>query len=277
MPYKNELTTALQAARSAGQAVMKEYRRFQAIPDAPARISTDADRKAQIIILEHLHAVFPADALCAEETAALLANVPQTGSRQWIVDPIDGSRGFARKNGEFSIMIAFLEETQIVLGVVLEPAKNRLTYGVRGKGCWRLDDQAAKPSACRVSQTRDLAGATLVQSHSRNPDLPSPQIQALRPARVVESYSAGIKLAMVARGDVDLYLNTYAASHDWDICAGHILVTEAGGRVTGLRGEELMYGLPGAWQRHGVLASNGQVHEAALAALSSTNNTNKHE
>jgi 3'-phosphoadenosine 5'-phosphosulfate (PAPS) 3'-phosphatase len=83
----------------------------------------------------------------------------------------------------------------------------------------------------------------------------------------VETYSAGIKLAMVARGEADIYLNTYTAFHDWDICAGHILVNEAGGRVTGLGGQELHYGLPGAWQRHGVLATNGQLHDGAIEAL----------
>ena len=87
------------------------------------------------------------------------------------------------------------------------------------------------------------------------------------PERVIETYSAGIKLALVARGEADIYLNTYDAFHDWDICAGHILVEEAGGTVTGLRGESLQYGLPGAWQRHGLLASNGLLHADALDRL----------
>src|SRR5207245_8201337 len=105
---------------------------------------------------------------------------------------------------------------------------------------------------------------------SRNPGEPSWPVQALRPARVVETYSAGIKLARVARGEADVYVNTYDAFHDWDICAGHILVAEAGGRVTGLAGQELHYGLPGAWQRDGLLASNGLLHELALATPRAT-------
>jgi 3'-phosphoadenosine 5'-phosphosulfate (PAPS) 3'-phosphatase len=82
---------------------------------------------------------------------------------------------------------------------------------------------------------------------------------------VIETHSAGIKLALVARGVADLYVNHYAAFHDWDICAGHILVEEAGGKVTGLRGEALHYGTPGAWQRSCLLASNGVLHAAAQA------------
>jgi 3'-phosphoadenosine 5'-phosphosulfate (PAPS) 3'-phosphatase len=107
----------------------------------------------------------------------------------------------------------------------------------------------------------------LIQSRSRNPRVPTRQAEALRPARVVETHSAGVKLARVARGEADLYVNHYPNFHDWDICAGHALVEEAGGTVTGLRGQEVRYGAPGAWQRHGLLASNGVLHAAALERL----------
>src|SRR4029077_18869915 len=130
--------------------------------------------------------------------------------------------------------------------------------------CWRLDGVATEPSACHVTAVRALTEATLTQSRSRTPGKRSRWAEALRPARVVESYSAGIKLALVARAEADVYLNTYEAFHDWAICAGHILVDEAGGKVTGIAGQELRYGLPGAWQRHGLLASNGVLHDAAV-------------
>lgn len=266
MVHEREFKAALEAARQAGRAILDAYRRFQAIPDAPIDISTEADRQGQEIILSYLKSLFPGDALCAEEQTAALAGVPSVGSRLWVVDPIDGTRGFARKNGEYSVMIAFVEDGQIIVGVVLEPAKGRCTYAVRGGGCWRQDD-GAEPSACRVSSTKDLANAVMVQSHSRNPNVPSRMAQAVRPARVIETYSAGIKLALVARGEVDLYVNDYTQFHDWDIAAGHLLVTEAGGTVAGLHGEELRYGLPGAWQRFGLLGSNGHVHAEALKRL----------
>jgi 3'-phosphoadenosine 5'-phosphosulfate (PAPS) 3'-phosphatase len=267
MPYDHELEVALEAAGLAGRALLERYARFQVIPDAPADITTDADRESQEIILQHIRRAFPGDALCAEEATASLAGAGAVGERLWVIDPIDGTRGFARKNDEFSVMVAFVDQGRIGLGVVLEPARERLTYAVRGNGCWRRDGDKAPALACRVSAMADLHAATLTQSHSRVPGKRSAQLEALNPAYVIESYSAGIKLALVARGEADLYLNTYDAFHDWDICAGHILVEEAGGRVTGLGGEELRYGLPGAWQRHGLLASNGLVHDAALAAL----------
>jgi 3'(2'), 5'-bisphosphate nucleotidase len=89
-------------------------------------------------------------------------------------------------------------------------------------------------------------------------------VQALKPAKIIESHSAGVKLALVARGEADVYLNTYTEFHDWDIAAGHILVSEAGGVVTGSGGQTPQYGLPGAWQRHGLLASNGKIHDEAV-------------
>jgi 3'(2'), 5'-bisphosphate nucleotidase len=266
MLYDSELNAALEAARLAGDLLRREYEQFQKIADAPADISTQADRSSQEVILKYLRGIFPQDAYCAEEQTEGLAGAATTGPRLWIIDPIDGTRGFARKNGEFSVMVGFVEKGQPVVGVVLEPARGRITFASRGGGCWRQDQDAA-PLRCHVTTTATLAEATVTQSHSRNPVEPSREIRALAPRRVIETYSAGIKLAQVARGEADLYLNTYEGFHDWDIAAGHILVTEAGGKVSGLRGEQLRYGLPGAWQRHGLLGSNGLIHEEAVRRL----------
>jgi 3'(2'), 5'-bisphosphate nucleotidase len=266
MSHERELEAALDAAGRAGRVILDAYTKFKAIPDAPIDISTEADRQGQETILHHLKKLFPGDALCAEEQTPAAVGVPTVGPRLWVVDPIDGTRGFARKNGEFSVMVAFVEDGRIAVGVVLEPAKERCTYAARGQGCWRRDGDR-EPIACRVSSSTDLGSAVMVQSHSRKPGVPSRMAQAVQPARVVETYSAGIKLAMVARGEVDLYVNDYTQFHDWDIAAGHILVSEAGGTVTGLHGQTLQYGLPEAWQRFGLLGSNGHVHAEALARL----------
>ena len=269
MPYQPELEAALEAAHRAAQVILDLYARFREIPDAPADISTEADRRSQEVILDHLHGVFPADALCAEESTPAFASVPSSGARTWVVDPIDGTRGFARKNGEFSIMVGLVADGVSVVGVVLEPALGRLTYAVRGGGCWRRDNETESPTRCRVSDVSDLARSTLIQSRSHKEGPPSRPLQALNPASVITAYSAGIKLARVARGEADLYLNTYPAFHDWDVCAGHVLVDEAGGRVSGLRGESLSYGQPSTRHQTGLLATNGRLHEAALAALQS--------
>src|SRR5438552_9537101 len=107
MPFEKELAAALSAAESAGRLILEHYEKFEPIPDAPSDISTETDRAAQELILQAIHRTFSDDALCAEEKTPTLAASPNSGHRLWIVDPIDGTRGFARKNGEFSVMIAF--------------------------------------------------------------------------------------------------------------------------------------------------------------------------
>jgi len=264
--YELELAVAMEAVRKAGAYLEDAYRRFEVIADAPANITTDADRKSQEIILAHLSEHFPADALYAEEATEGLKQAKQVGDRTWIVDPIDGTRGFARKNGEFSVMVGMVDRGAIALGVVHQPAVGRWTFATQGDGCWRRDNGEKEPVRCVVNPVRDLKEATLTQSRSRDGKA-SKWAGAIGPAHIVESYSAGIKLALVARGEADLYLNTYEAFSDWDICAGHILVTEAGGKVTGTGGQAIVYGAEDFKQRSGLLATNGVLHDAALEVI----------
>jgi 3'(2'), 5'-bisphosphate nucleotidase len=269
MAYERELRVALEAASWAARLILQDYAAFVRIPDAPADISTDTDRRSQAGIVKHILSSFPGDAFCAEESGADLEGLPASGARLWVIDPIDGTRGFARKNGEFSVMIAFVDAGQIAMGVVAEPAKHRLTYATRGGLCWRQDELNRAPETCRVTQVAAVSDSIVTQSHSRSGGQLSNHLRALGPKQVIETYSAGIKLAQVARGEADIYLNTYDACHDWDICAGAILVEEAGGKVTNLRGETPQFGRPEAIQPGGLLATNGHLHPPALAALQS--------
>jgi 3'(2'), 5'-bisphosphate nucleotidase len=264
---ERELEAALEAAQLAGRHIMKEYAAFVPIPNAPAEITTEVDRTAQELILRHLHDAFPADALCAEEATPGLQSATHTGRRVWVVDPIDGTRGFAMKNGEFSVMIGLLVGGEVSVGVVLEPALDRVTSALQGGGCW-VREKEGKRQRCQVTKTTELSRAALVQSHSK-PGKRSEVDQALETAKVVETYSAGVKLALVARGEVDLYVNTYGKFADWDICAGHLLVEEAGGTVTELRGGAVRYGQPGFSQRGGLVTSNGVLHATTITRLES--------
>jgi 3'(2'), 5'-bisphosphate nucleotidase len=263
----SDLSVGLEAVEKACAYLMDAYSRFEIIADAPANITTECDRRAQEIILKHLHDAFPKDALCAEETTTKLA--PVTGKRVWIVDPIDGTRGFARKNGEFSVMVALVEEGNLEVGIVAQPALGRLTYATCGQGCWRRDGKS-KPVRCAVSDASAFDKATLTQSRSKDKSKKTPVVEALHPAKVVETYSAGVKLALVARGEADVYVNDYDQFHDWDIAAGHLLVSEAGGTVTDFRGQRLRYGLPGAWQSNGLVATNGRLHAETLERIPKT-------
>src|SRR5262245_48655812 len=208
MSYGRELEAALAAAELAGAVILEHYASFKAIADAPVSISTAADRDSQETIIRHLQSVFPGDAFCAEEDTPALGAAARTGDRIWVIDPIDGTRGFAMKNGEFSVMIAFVHEGRLAVGVVGEPASGRRTYATRGGGCWRKD-LGAEARAVHASKAASLGESTLTQSHTKPGRGPTMPVQRLEPKRVTETYSAGIKLALVARGEADLYVCDY--------------------------------------------------------------------
>lgn len=266
MPYGRELEAALAAADLAGAVILEHYARFAAIADAPVSISTAADRASQETIIRHLQSLFSGDAFCAEEDTPALAAAKRSGSRVWVIDPIDGTRGFAMKNGEFSVMIAFVHDGRVAVGVVGEPANGRRTYATQDGGCWCRDGDGETRDV-RASATSSLAESTLTQSHSKPGRGPTTPVQKLRPKRVTETYSAGIKLARVARGEADLYVCDYDKLHDWDLAAGHILVEEAGGRVSDLDGGLLTYGRQPPVHLRGVVATNGVLHDTVLAGL----------
>lgn len=262
--YATELAAARRAAARASELLRREYESFVPIPDAPVSISTDADRASQELILGFLHEQFPGDALCAEESTPAFDAVPKAGRRTWVVDPIDGTRGFAKKIGQFSVMIGLLVDGEPVVGVVAEPVQHRTTFATRGGGCWAHTGDA-EPTRCAVS-AHGFSELVLVQSWAKTGMSPKP-VRALAPARVIETYSGGVKLALVARGEADAYANTYGTFADWDICAGHLLVTEAGGAVTFLNGAPVTYLAPEFKQTNGLLATNGRVHAEAVARL----------
>lgn len=267
-PWQRELDVCLESIRAAGEEVLRRYETFQRIDDAPADISTDADRASQELILHRLHDAFPSDRLCGEESSAILDQTrSSTSERLWIVDPIDGTRGFAKKNGEFSIMIGLVEAAEPVLGAVIEPAVNRLTYAVRGHGCFVLQARN-DPRPCRVRRTDTLRNAVMSISRSQRAEGRKRLLDAFGAKDAIETYSAGIKLAQVARGETDMYLGDYLTLKDWDVCAGHILVEEAGGRVTSVDGEAIRYRGDGkSLGGRGLLATNGRLHDDCLDVL----------
>jgi 3'(2'), 5'-bisphosphate nucleotidase len=262
--FDQEMSVALDAAVQASDLIRREYESFVAVPDAPASISTHVDKASQVLILQLLHAKFPDDALCAEESIPGFEGVPKTGRRVWVVDPIDGTRGFAKKVGQFSVMIGLLVEGRPVVGVVAEPAQSRMTYAQLGQGCYSVvgDETLTR---CRVSD-RPPEQFILTQSWAK-PGQTSRPVELLKPASVIETYSGGVKLALVARGVADVYANTYETFYDWDICAGHILVTEAGGKVTDLAGNAIVYRADDFSQRKGLLATNGTAHTEMVKKL----------
>ena len=268
MSWRNELDLALDLVVTAGEEALRLYAELPEIPDAAADVTTAADHAVQRLLIEGLLDGFPGDGILAEEATARELPSPTDRPRHWTIDPIDGTRGFARKNDEFAIQIALVDRGDPVVGVVYEPAPERLTWAARDEGCWaRLPAEA---DAVRCSVSRATERPVVAMSRSRRPPQVEELLRAFDGERSVATYSAGIKLALVARGECDLYLGDYLTLHDWDVAPGHVLVEEAGGRVTNVDGKPIRYGGSGrSLAGRGVLATNGRVHGAALSAFAS--------
>jgi len=264
--WAQEREFVLEVGQRAADFARQAYDRFEVIPDAPSSITTPVDRAIQEQILQAIQKAYPNDAALAEEDTPTARQLPRHGRRCWVIDPIDGTKGFARKTGEFSIMIALTVDQEPVLGAVLEPIPERITYAVRGQGCVVIEG-SGPPRSGQVRAVEKLSEAVLVQSRSRSGTEGSGLVKQLGPQRIVEIYSAGVKLAMVARGAVDLYVNNYANFNDWGICAGDILVREAGGVCVLLDGQPIQYGADPAQPRGGMIAAHPTLAEQVVHRL----------
>lgn len=260
---QHELDVAMRLARRAGAVIMGYYRTGLAVEhkagDEPV---TAADREADALIAAGLLAAFPNDGLLTEESEDDRSRLEK--ERVWIVDPLDGTTEFITETGEFAVQIALAVKGYPALGVVYQPAKERFFYAVQGQGAYQVcDDQTTR---LRVSTTSEPAQMCLVASRAHY----SPFVEAARQALGIKGVnrvgSVGLKVGLVARAACDLYLAT-TVSKEWDLCAPHVLLLEAGGVLTNLCGELLVYNKPDVIECRGLIGSNGLAHDQIVETL----------
>lgn len=245
-----ELEQVIDAARAAGDAVLDVYRRGPSVrTKADGFPVTDADERSQEIILGRLAHIAPGIQVVAEE----LEHNEHSDGTFWLVDPLDGTKEFLSKNGEFTVNIALIEDHLPVLGVVLAPARQRLFAAAPGTGPL-LDDGAGRRSI--AARTVPSEGGIVVSSRSHGDAAALERFTAGR--RVAASVSAGssLKFCLVATGDADFYPR-FGRTMEWDTAAGDAILRAAGGRVTDLAGEQLAYGKPGYENPHFVAWGKG--------------------
>lgn len=234
------LETLIPLARQAGKLVMDVYATDFAVRGKDdASPVTEADERAEAVILAGLAALTPEIPVVAEEAVAA-GKLPEVGERFWLVDPLDGTKEFIRRNGEFTVNIALIEAGQPVLGVVLAPALGRLYGGAVGVGAFVDDERGRRSIRCRVPPTE---GITVVASRSHGDAAALDAFLAGR--KVAKQVSAGssLKLCLVAAGEADLYPRL-GRTMEWDIAAGHAVLAAAGGRVTEIDGRPMVYAKP---------------------------------
>lgn len=239
-------------ARSAGVAILEIYRRsFEVREKADASPVTEADERAEHLILEGLRTFAPGVPVVAEESVAA-GHVPDVGGRDFfLVDPLDGTREFIGRNGEFTVNIALVRDGTPVLGVVYAPALGQLFAGDGASRSAFVSEHgdpdaagAVRAGARESIHVRPVpsAGITAVASRSHG----SAQTEAyLARYTVAQRVSIGssLKFCLVARGRADLYPRL-GPTMEWDTAAGHAVLLGAGGSVVELDGRVLRYGKP---------------------------------
>lgn len=236
-------------AREAGQVIMAVYATdFTVRGKNDASPVTEADERAEAVIVRGLEQLAPGIPIVAEEAVAA-GRMPELGRRFWLVDPLDGTKEFISRNGEFTVNIALIEAGEPVLGVVFAPAlgdAGHLYAGARETGASLDEGAGARPIRCREVPAE---GLTVVASRSHGDAAALDAFLAGRRVATTTNAGSSLKLCLVARGAADLYPRL-GRTMEWDIAAGHAVLLAAGGQVCDLQGEPLRYGKPGLDNPH---------------------------
>ena len=236
------LDQLLPVVRAAGDAVMAIYQEggAQVAFKADASPVTEADLAAHRVLAAGLAPLLPDCPVVSEEDAAsLAANAPLY--RFWLVDPLDGTKEFIGRNGEFTVNVALIEQGEPVMGVVLAPALGQLYAGGVGLGAFREDALGRHAITVRSVPTE---GLTVVGSRSHGDAEAMAAFLKGKQVASVRSAGSSLKLCLVAAGEADLYPRL-GRTMEWDIAAGHAVLIAAGGTVCDLQSQPLSYGKPG--------------------------------
>lgn len=262
------LPIALGAAIEASDLVMRVYRTgftvdFKAQDDPVTR----ADRESNALLCDRLGKAFPGVPLVAEESDAQSYAGFATHEDAWFIDPLDGTREFIARNGEFAVMIGLARLGRAALGVIVAPAWSRAFAGIVGDAAWEVGRDGSK-APIRVSDRASLHGASTVMSRSRTPSKLAALLSATAGTAATVHGSSGLKAALVATGTHDIYVQPGPAGMRWDACASEALVEAAGGACTAIDGTRIDYRASELVNSNGLLATNGRLHRMVIEAIS---------
>jgi len=228
------LATAIELARQSGPPILDVYHKdFSVDYHADQSPVTEADRRANAIIVQGLSRRFPGHAVLSEEQKDDRSRLGQDWC--WVVDPLDGTKEFVQRRDEFTVNIALTYQQEPVVGVILVPVTGELYFAARGMGAFL--DAPDGPIRLRVSERTENLRAVMSRSHGSEAlkrALAAGGVTALRQA------GSSLKGCLVARGEAEIYYRT-GPTMEWDTCAMHCIVEEAGGIVRQLDESPLYY------------------------------------
>jgi len=225
-------------SRRAGDAILEWYQGDMGITqkadDSPL---TKADLASHEVISEALGQLWPEIPVLSEESADISWDTRKNWQQYWLVDPLDGTKEFINRNGEFTVNIALIRDHQPVMGVVYVPVTDVCYYGANGVGAWR---QTGSQVATTIEVRRPAAEPAIIvgsRSHA-NPELAS-QLNQLGPHELT-SMGSSLKFCRVAEGLADFYPRL-GPTCEWDTAAAQAVVEAAGGQVVKIDGSALAY------------------------------------
>jgi 3'(2'), 5'-bisphosphate nucleotidase len=225
-------------ARRAGAAILEIYAGSFAVEqkadDSPL---TAADMAAHHAIVEGLQALTPDLPVLSEESASIPWSTRATWTRYWLVDPLDGTREFVKRNGEFTVNIALIEDHAPIFGVVLAPVSGELYFGLRDEGAFIERAPGALPEPL---QTRPAARPPVVAGSRSHAQERTAAMLAHLGEHQMMSMGSSLKFCLIAAGKADLYLRLGPTS-EWDTAAAQCVLEQAGGAVLDMQGERFRY------------------------------------
>jgi 3'(2'), 5'-bisphosphate nucleotidase len=261
------LEDVVSIARTAGGAIHDIYARGSLDvsykeDDSPL---TAADLASHRLIVSGLGELSPEVPILSEEGAGRPFAERRGWRRFWLVDPLDGTKEFIRRNGEFTVNIALIEDGAPVLGVVVAPVLRRVYYGIRGEGAWRRDGDG---DAVAIDAGGTGGGELAVVASRSHPGPLLAEFLRRLPAHRLVSMGSSLKLCLVAEGAADVYPRL-GPTMEWDTAAAHAVVAAAGGDVLDLEGRPLRYNKEDLLNPHFIVLGRRSIPwQEALAAAS---------
>ncbi|WP_346795881.1 3'(2'),5'-bisphosphate nucleotidase CysQ [Halomonas sp. Bachu 37] len=229
-------------AVAAGEAILAFYHRgFSVTAKEDASPVTEADLAANRLILQELEALPPRIPVLSEEDIEAFTGADAAG-RFWLVDPLDGTKEFIKRNGEFSVNIALIENGRPVLGVVVAPVSQSVYLAMHGWGAFKSDTTHSRQAIHVAQRPEPGVPWRVLVSRSRSPERLQPWIDALGEHERI-ALGSSLKLCWIAEGLADVYPRLGPTSQ-WDTAAAQAVLEMAGGRVETLTGEPLRYPVP---------------------------------
>jgi 3'(2'), 5'-bisphosphate nucleotidase len=263
---ETELHEARRLAVAAGEILLEHYSDSPSVEwKAPGDPVTAADRSASTFIVENLKRLFPDDAILSEEEPDDPERLAH--ARVWMVDPMDGTREFIARRGEFAVMIGLVVDGVPAVGAVYQPTEDKLYYGTPGAGAFMARKGTVTP--LQVSNENIASRLTIAVSRSHPSSRVAQIREQLQITKSIPSGSVGLKVGLICEGLAHLYVHAGSRTSIWDTCGPDAILRAAGGRMTDAWNNPLRYDQLDVRNLHGLVATNGIIHDRVVRVTQS--------